>query len=750
MKNLLVVYDAAEKEVLPQLAQHVNGARLQLVDGSTVSASFVAHIVKQKKFDGVLVCTDSLLYSLAGADDVSRSDFAGSLFEKDGVEFLILPPLISAKDKKLGYNKSILHTVAHMPHLISHYVSKLTAPELWPKMPEFKWAVGTPENLEQIYEAFKECKFISCDIETRKDPLYIRMVGFTGVWLDGGTLSMFTVVIPWEQCEYAEVATLWTQRFLDLPAGKIFQNGKYDNAYFARFGLTCYNWTLDTLTQYHGWYAELPKDLGAIAAYCMRDSIFWKGLSKSGDGHTMRLYNALDCYATACSSLFMLMRAPGWAQKNFQMKHPLSYVAHMCEMRGIKRDTERLMQVKEELTELHDTELAALRADLGMPQFNPSSPTQVGVLLQILGHTSKSTGKTELEKCAYQSAWNAHFIGRIKECRRITKLMGTYVVPEKDFEGRFLYGTHPCGTETGRWASDDSAFWCGQNIMNIPRGKLIKQTCVADDGFMLAECDSEQAESRDMAHLAGDEKLIAAVTGPKDFHSLNTSEMFMVPYESVWDTQSNHVRDKVLRDLGKRVNHGVNYQMGEAVLVDTMGYKSIDLARAALKLPGFYSYLKVAGILIAKYHATYPHLSRVHYPRMKALVSATRKLTGSTGWTRYFFGDVTTKRVSNQIIAHSPQSVNALRLDKALIAVLRDIALHPVHADNFKLLTPIHDSIFFQVRIGHEYLIESVRKAMEVPITAEGSDGKVRTYIVPAAAKAGKAGMGAARWSECE
>lgn len=89
-------------------------------------------------------------------------------------------------------------------------------------------------------------------------------------------------------------------------------------------------------------------------------------------------------------------------------------------------------------------------------------------------------------------------------------------------------------------------------------------------------------------------------------------------------------------------------------------------------------------------------------------------------------------------------------LNKAFLKVFYEIALHPTHRNNFKLIAQIHDSILFQFRIGHEYLCEMVRNCMEIPVTVVGCDGKERTFTVPADIKAGKEGKGAVYWSETE
>ena len=108
------------------------------------------------------------------------------------------------------------------------------------------------------------------------------------------------------------------------------------------------------------------------------------------------------------------------------------------------------------------------------------------------------------------------------------------------------------------------------------------------------------------------------------------------------------------------------------------------------------------------------------------------------------------KHVRNSYVAHVPQSLNAMVLNKAFLKVFYEIAMHPTHSKNFKLLAQIHDSILFQFRVGHSYLCKMVQKAMEIPVTVKGYDGVVRTFTVPAAIKAGPDGLGSKYWSDTE
>lgn len=279
-----------------------------------------------------------------------------------------------------------------------------------------------------------------------------------------------------------------------------------------------------------------------------------------------------------------------------------------------------------------------------------------------------------------------------------------------------------------------------------PRGKIVKQTIIADEGFLFAEIDLRQAESRDTAYIAGADTLIKAVTGTRDFHSVNASAFFGVPYETIFSDERQKTLNKSLRDLAKRVNHGANYNMGPNVLVETMGLTKIYEAAKLLKLPKLWTPKQIAEHLLAQFHKTYPALQGSYYPSVIKQIVTTSKLVGATGWTRYCFGKPEkSKSQLNAYIAHAPQSLNAQVLNKAWLKVFYEIAVNPNFSSHFKLVAQIHDSILFQYREGHEYLVEAVQLCMAVPVTVTGCDGVTRTFTVPSDAKARKK-----YWSELE
>ena len=92
----------------------------------------------------------------------------------------------------------------------------------------------------------------------------------------------------------------------------------------------------------------------------------------------------------------------------------------------------------------------------------------------------------------------------------------------------------------------------------------------------------------------------------------------------------------------------------------------------------------------------------------------------AAGWARYCFSDPSkSKQALNAYVAHPPQSLNAMTLNKAFMDVFYKVAL--VEIQDFRLTAQIHDSILFQFREGREDLAQQVKQRMEIPVTVIGS-----------------------------
>jgi DNA polymerase I-like protein with 3'-5' exonuclease and polymerase domains len=730
---LLFLGTSADKPFLPTLKGCVGSAKVFLSTEPIQTLYEVDSYCKKRGITGVITTSSVLLSKLLPQSTSSKApsidNFAGSVFTKNGIEYVIVHPL----------EHTI--TVPYGKFLLKRYTSKLVYKDRWPIAPEFNWCILSPSNIEHEYNLATSSCLMAVDIETYKENLAIRCVGFTTLTMVNGKYVSRSTVLPLD----SDFAVAWCQKFLDLPVQKILQNGKYDINYLMRYGLILRNYAWDTATLMHSWYSELPKDLASLSAFFVRESMYWKDLAETNDLETYYLYNAKDTHQTALVLLGWISEAPSWACNNYKLEFPVLFPCIQSELTGIKRDLPRLIKANNDFTQKVEDANTRLSLELGVPSFNTNSPVQKKALLKILGCGDlDATDEKNLAKARLRHPLNARILSQVSSIQKDRKLLSTYLVEGKELNERILYSLNPHGTDTGRLASKEHHFWCGLQIQNIPRGKDVKATLCADDGFYLGESDLEQAESRDTAYITGDQNLIKAVSSGRDFHATNASSFFGIPYESIYDDSTGKTLDKKLRDLAKRVNHGASYNMGWSVLIDTMGEDKILEAQRLLKLPARWTLREVAEHLLNVFTLTYPDVRIGYQDWIKRTVSTNSKLTGATGWTRYCFSDPTkSKQALNAYVAHNPQSLNAMTLNKAFIKVFTDVALP--NPKDFKLLAQIHDSIFFQYRIGREDLAFKVKELMEIPVQIKDIKGIQRTFTVPAALK-----MGKKYWSELE
>src|SRR6266853_1065707 len=255
------------------------------------------------------------------------------------------------------------------------------------------------------------------------------------------------------------------------------------------------------------------------------------------------------------------------------------------------------------------------------------------------------------------------------------------------------------------------------------------------NNFFFCELDNEQSESRCTAYLSGDENLISAVESPLDFHAINIERFFGVPYSEIIGP-NGEILNVELRNLSKRVNHGANYNMGPAVLLQTMGEENVDRAKILLKLPKHWTRLMVCEYLLDLYDKAYPEVKTIWYSSVKETVRTIQKLVSPMGWTRYCFGNPDkNKHDLNAYVAHPPQNLSVSIINEGFKKLFWQVQV--MRPSDFRLKAQIHDSIFCQIRTGKETLIEEARKICVYPIPVTDCKGKTRIMTIPVAAKVG-------------
>ncbi len=749
-KGVLLLLEPEDLQLANKLNPFLNGVPAKLFNTSKTKLDTITELTLSCKKHGITAVITNQTYILQkllpegpARKSAKVTNYAGSIIKFDGIEFLIIGAL------------KRLRTVPYEEFIVRTYISKIVSPHKWRQTSDFNWKlIRTQADFDIAKSVLSACDLIATDTETARWQASIRMVGYTGCRLEDN--DSFTYVIPIEGMH----SIYWMRELNDLSVPKAMQNGKYDLAYFARFGAPVRAYYYDTKNMLHAWYSELPKDLGFVVALLVRDSMYWKDLGSSADKNEQYLYNALDCWGTAEACLAWLAAAPKWAKKNYVMEFKTVPAAHMCEMTGIRRDMEALNRFAD-ASEIRQKEtLQSLRTMVNSPYFNPSSPVQCKNLMKVLGAKEKeleSSDEKHLTALSYKHPLNERILTSILDYRGDRKETSTYLTRGVDSKGeslakefgpegnrRILYSINPDGTDTGRNASREHHFWCGLQIQNVGADSDTKETFIADPGWDLWEADYSQAEDRGVAYKSGDENLLRIFSQDVDSHSYKASMFFGIPYEEIYQPaipesicpltgvvvpfQKKKVLLPDIRQLGKKVNHGANYNMGARVLVDTMGAKALRKAQIILKLPKHWDLLGIAQHLLNAYEKAFPTVKKDYYQSIISEIKITGRLTGDTGWTRYCFQEATfSKMALNAYVAHVTQSLNAMILNTAFVKVFNALGFNP----HFKLLAQIHDSILFSTRHGHEYLAKEVQQLMTFPVPITDCKGIVRDLTVP-------------------
>lgn len=705
---------------------------------------------RAQKADAVIVVHSHLLKNLIAASGhpsatATLNDYRGSIFEMDGMKFLVLDALKNIYAKE------------HGKFVTEVWVNKITQQKKTPTEGPFNY-VDFYGNEEFIYQCAERSLLTGVDIETVKWPIdlpkwkshcnligvsdvgmwaisdeatpkkakpfipLIDMVGYTFIFKkEDGSLGSISTTVRFDIEGIAHV-----RKLNNTAAPKVMQNGGYDSTYFVRFGCPLHNYIFDTFTLMHAWYSELPRDLGFISSLFLKNHLYWKD---EIDENRME-YCAKDTYSTAWAFLIMQRQAPTWARENYKMKFKHVFLNLTCGLEGFKVDLDERLKLLLKYKEIYEQELAELRA-MVHPQFNPASSDQCTRLFQALSDgTITSSDKITMKKLSNQHPLLAIIIAKINLVRESKKKISTYINADL-FNDRLLFEINSSGTETGRDASKASNLWVGTQAQNLDN--RMRSMYIADDGWVLCASDGSQAESRTTAYISRDEGLIESVETSPDFHSKNCSLFFGIPFEKIWDTAKGKTLDKALRDLSKRVNHGANYNMTEYMLLLTMGAKYVREARDLLGLSKRLRLTDVCKYLLSRFDLAYPNVRGRYYDEVIAEVQQTGKLVTpceELPWTRLTFRkpsrDKADKSALNELVASKPQGLSAL--------IIREGAFDffmkwQIERQVVRMKNLVHDEVQYQIKEDSPFAKEAghdLSMFMSRPYTVFG-----RTLVIP-------------------
>jgi DNA polymerase-1 len=412
--------------------------------------------------------------------------------------------------------------------------------------------------------------------------------------------------------------------WLESAAPKVGHHLKYDAHIFANYGIALAGIEHDTMLESYVLNSTATRhDMDSVAALYLGigttkyEDVVGKGAKQitfdQVDLDTATRYSAEDADITLRlhEALWPQLSAlPELAHIYTNIERPLIRVLERMEYTGVRVDARLLREQSQELgAKMAATEEAAYGAAGG--PFNLGSPKQLQevlyerLALPVLGKTPKGQPSTA-EDVLEQLADSFDLPRLVLEYRGLTKLKSTYTdkLPGEidPRTGRIHTSYHQAVAATGRLSSSDPNL---QNIpIRTPEGRRIRQAFVAPPGRKLVAADYSQIELRIMAHLSGDEGLLAAFAGEQDIHRATAAEVFATPLAEVTAEQ---------RRSAKAINFGLIYGMSAFGLA-----RQLSIDRGAAQ--------------------AYVNLYFERYPGVKRYMDDTRASARRLGYVRTVFG----------------------------------------------------------------------------------------------------------------
>ncbi len=486
------------------------------------------------------------------------------------------------RDMPLEWDKEILKIGDMFNQTAYELVKRLEFKSMFSR---FEGSASAPKQAEQTY------RFVA-DREGAKEVLAALKKGEVGYAFvyeneEGQGLALYQEQLGgvWMEASMAflmqELLEIFQPFFADSAYRKIGHDVKKDIRFLRSYG-------------YDGFAAEFDTAIGAYILNATGSSYEYDDIAAAflnetypsqeevfGKGRTKKTFAVLPeaertAYGARQAEIFfrarkvMEERLAENEQKSlfYDMEMPLIYVLADMEKYGIKVDKAALLAYQKRLGESLDgmeEEIYALAGE----KFNINSPKQLGVILfEKLGlkggkktKTGYSTAADVLEKLR-----TAHpIVERILHYRQLAKLKSTYadgLLAVMDAETEKIYSTfNQTITATGRISSTEP------NLQNIPvrleLGRELRKIFIPESAeFCFLDADYSQIELRVLAHISGDESLIAAFKSNQDIHRMTASQVFHVPFDEVTPLQ---------RSNAKAVNFGIIYGKGAFSLGQDLG-----------------------------------------------------------------------------------------------------------------------------------------------------------------------------------
>ena len=512
-----------------------------------------------------------------------------------------------------------------------------------------------------------------------------------------------------EECT-AEYAEIIRPVFENPRIAKIGQNVKFDLMVLRRLGVAVRGRKYDTMILHYLLDPESRHNMNTLAERYLNyrpieiETLIGKGQKQLTmdleNVKRVKEYAAEDADVTLQLKqvLLPMVERIGLHDLYFEIEEPMIEVLADIEMAGVRIDSAALAEYAVELNRTMAELEAAIRTEAGEPSLNINSTRQLGEVLFAKMRIAEKPKMTKTKQFCTDEEYLQTFahkhriVDLILEYRGVKKLLSTYVeaLPQlvNRTTGRIHTSFNQAVTATGRLSSTNP------NLQNIPvrdeMGRRIRKAFIpSDDDHLLLSADYSQVELRLMAHLSGDESLIAAFEHGEDIHAATAARLFGKPLAEVTPEE---------RRRAKTANFGIIY-----------GISPFGLSQR-LEIPR-----KEAKEIIDGYFRSYPKVKEY----MDRVVEKARE----EGFVATIFGR---RRYLNDIASHNAvarglaerNAVNAPIQGSA--ADIMKIAMIDVHrrfaAEGIRsrVILQVHDELVVDMlREEQEQVVRIVTESME-------------------------------------
>lgn len=561
--------------------------------------------------------------------------------------------------------------------------------------------VDNQDEMRRLCDFFLTKEILSLDTETTStNAIEAELVGLS---FSVEEHEAFYVPVPSEREEAEKVVAIFKPIYENERILKVGQNIKYDIEVLRHYGVEVRGRLFDTMIAHYLLQPELRHNMDYMAeVYLNYKTIHIEELigPKGKQQANMRDLPPGEIYEYAAEDADITLRLKNVLEPNLKevnaerlfwdIEMPLVNVLADMELTGVRLDTEALRETSQGLGKRLEELEQRIYQQAGH-SFNIASPKQVGDVLfdeMKLVEKPRKTKKGQFvtsEEVLQQLRGKAPIVADILDYRGLRKLLSTYIeaLPKlvNPKTGHIHTSFNQTITATGRLSSSDP------NLQNIPvrddDGKEIRRCFIPEEGCLFFSADYSQIELRIMAHLSGDENMIASFNGGHDIHAATAARIWHKRIEEVTADE---------RKKAKQANFGIIYGITTFGLAQRMGISNNE-----------------AKSLIDGYFATFP---KVHEFMEKAKESARQRGYAETLYhRRRYLPDINSQNATVRGFAER-NAINApIQGSEADIIKVAMIRIH----DRFrregirsKMILQVHDELNFSVLPEEKELVERV------------------------------------------